>query len=376
MNFGFTEEQDLLRDQIRKFLDTKCPLAEVRKISKSKQGHSDELWREMAELGWLGLLIPEEYGGVGLGWIDLIVLMEETGRFLYPSPLISHSLCAMAIIENGNDTQKQKWLPQLASGAIIGAIALQEEDERYDSLGVQLSTEINGTSISLSGGKHYVSDVAEANLVVCACRTGFADSDVSLVLVETAADGVTNKAATTMDATKREGVLTLDNVIVSKDALLGVANKAWPAIERLNDCGAVAVTAEAVGAAEQALQITTNYAKERIQFGNQIGKYQSVKHPLAQMYVDIESFKSLSYFAAWNINESPEDLPRSVSLAKGYAADVLPQLGIDCLGLHGAIGYTAEYDIQLYLKRTKWIRPKFGDADYHFDRVINLGGVE
>ena len=376
MNFGFTEEQELLRDQIRKFLDTKCPLTEVRKISKTKQGHSDELWGEMAELGWLGLLIPEEYGGVGLGWIDLIVLMEETGRFLYPSPLISHSLCAMALIENGNDTQKQKWLPQLASGKIIGAIALQEEDERYDSLGIQLAAEINGASVSLSGSKHYVSDVAEANLVVCACRTGAAEGDVSLVLVETVDDGVTNKAATTMDATKREGVLTLDNVTVATDAVLGAVNQAWPAIERLNDCGAVAVTAEAVGAAEQALQITTNYAKERIQFDNQIGKYQSVKHPLAKMYVDIESFKSLSYFAAWNINESPEDLPRSVSLAKGYAADVLPQLGIDCLGLHGAIGYTAEYDIQLYLKRTKWIRPKFGDADYHFDRVINLGGVE
>jgi len=257
---------------------------------------------------------------------------------------------------------------------VIGAVALQEQEERYDSIGVKLSAKVSAVGVSLSGSKHYVSDVAEADLVVCACRTGVSADEVSLVLVETQSQGVSNKAAVTMDATKREGVLTFDNVRVELDAILGETNKAWPAIERLNDCGAVAVTAEAVGAAEQALKITTDYAKERIQFGNQIGKYQGVKHPLAKMYVDIESFKSLSYFAAWNVDESPEELPRSVSLAKGYAADILPQLGIDCLGLHGAIGYTAEYDIQLYLKRTKWVRPKYGDAGYHFDRVIDLGG--
>lgn len=178
-----------------------------------------------------------------------------------------------------------------------------------------------------------------------------------------------------MDQTKREGMLTLSDVYVKADAILGERNKAWPAIARLIDCGAVAVTAEMIGAAEAALSITTQYAKDRIQFGSPIGRYQGVKHPLADMYVDIESFKSLLYYASWTVDESPDELPRSISLAKAYASESFPRIGVDCIQLHGAIGYTAEYDIQLFLKRSKWARPKFGDADFHYDRVATLGGV-
>lgn len=373
MNFGFTEEQELLRDQVRRFLDSKCPIEEVRKISKTRQGYSEDLWREMGELGWLGLLIPEQYGGVGLGWVDFIVILEESGRTLYPSPLISHTLCACIIGEHGSEEQKKAYLPKLASGEVIGSIALFEQQPRYDALGVQLAAEQDGDGYLLTGSKHYVSDAVQANLIVCACRTGANDQDVSLFIVEADQAGVSTKSCVTMDGTKREGVVQLDNVRVDGKNLLGQANKAWPVIERLIDCGSVAVTAEAVGAAEGAHQLTTQYAKDRIQFGKPIGQYQGVKHPLATMYVDIESFKSLTYYAAWTVEESPDELPRSASLAKAYAADILPKLGIDCLGLHGAIGYTAEYDIQLYLKRSKWVRPKYGDSDYHFDRVISIG---
>lgn len=375
MNFGFTEEQEMLRDQVRKFLDKRCPIPEVRKISNTKPGYSAELWQEMASLGWLGLTISEEFGGSGLGWVDMVVLLEETGRTLYPSPFISNALAATVIAEQGNSEQKQKWLPKLADGSLIGTVAILEADDHLDPSGIQLQAHEEGDDVILSGEKHFVSDAAQAALFVVACRTGSGAEDISLVVIESETEGLKSTDCINMDQTKREGMLTLSDVYVKADAILGERNKAWPAIARLIDCGAVAVTAEMIGAAEAALSITTQYAKDRIQFGSPIGRYQGVKHPLADMYVDIESFKSLLYYASWTVDESPDELPRSISLAKAYASESFPRIGVDCIQLHGAIGYTAEYDIQLFLKRSKWARPKFGDADFHYDRVATLGGV-
>ena len=174
-----------------------------------------------------------------------------------------------------------------------------------------------------------------------------------------------------MDETKRIGTLTLDVALTDAQLMpLTVDDLAF-----LSDCGAVAVTAESVGAAEAALAITTAYAKDRIQFGSPIGKYQGVKHRLAEMFVDIESFKSLSYYAAWTVDDAPAELPRAASLAKAYASDAFARIGIDGVQLHGAIGFTAEYDIQLFLKRSKWARPMFGDSDHHYERVAALGGL-
>ena len=375
MNFGFTEEQEMLRDQVRKFLDKQCPIPEVRKLSNTKSGYSAEHWQEMASLGWLGLTIPEDFGGSGLGWVDMVALLEETGRTLYPSPFISNALAATVIAEQGNSEQKQKWLPKLADGSLIGTVAILEADDFLDPSGIQLQANDEGDDVVLSGEKHFVSDAAQASLFVVACRTGNGAEDISLVVIESDTAGLRLTDCVNMDQTKREGMLTLSDVYVKADSILGERNRAWPAITRLTDCGAVAVTAEMIGAAEAALAITTQYAKDRTQFGSPIGRYQGVKHPLADMYVDIESFKSLLYYAAWTVDESPEELSRSVSLAKAYASESFPRIGVDCIQLHGAIGYTAEYDIQLFLKRSKWARPKFGDADFHYDRIATLGGV-
>jgi len=375
MNFGFTEEQEMLRDQVRKFLDKQCPIPEVRKLSNTKSGYSAEHWQEMASLGWLGLTIPENFGGSGLGWVDMVALLEETGRTLYPSPFISNALAATVIAEQGNSEQKQKWLPKLADGSLIGTVAILEADDFLDPSGIQLQANDEGDDVVLSGEKHFVSDAAQASLFVVACRTGNGAEDISLVVIESDTAGLRLTDCVNMDQTKREGMLTLSDVYVKADSILGERNRAWPAITRLTDCGAVAVTAEMIGAAEAALAITTQYAKDRTQFGSPIGRYQGVKHPLADMYVDIESFKSLLYYAAWTVDESPEELSRSVSLAKAYASESFPRIGVDCIQLHGAIGYTAEYDIQLFLKRSKWARPKFGDADFHYDRIATLGGV-
>jgi alkylation response protein AidB-like acyl-CoA dehydrogenase len=375
MDFGFSEEQDLLRAEVRKLLDARAPLEQVRKVMETGSGYDPDLWRELAELGWLGLTIPETYGGAGLGWVDLVVLLQETGRSLFPSPLISTSLAAAAILDSGTKEQKQRWLPSLADGTRIGTLALLEASDVLAPTGIALAGKPDGDAFVLTGEKRFVADAGAANLFVVAFRTGDGAQDLALGIVDAGSAGVTGTSFATIDATKRLGSLKLDKARVPKSALLGEPGRAWPAIEKLFDRGAIAVTAELTGAADAALGLTVEYAKDRIQFGHPIGKYQGVKHPLAEMYVDLESTKSLLYYAAWALDESPAEVPRSASLAKAYGTDAFARIGIDGVQLHGAVGYTAEYDIQLYLKRSKWARPAFGDSDFHYERVARLGGL-
>ena len=372
MNFGFTEEQELLRAEVRKFLDQNCPLDEVRKLSEAPEGFGRHLWDRMAELGWVGLTFPEVHGGAGLGWVDLVVVLEETGRSLFPSPLVSTVLVGTALGQAGSDAQREEWLPQLAAGTAIGALAVQE-GEGADPMGIELEGTPDGDGFRLGGEKRLVMDAPSADFFLVAFRTG---GGPCLGLVPRDAEGLTVEAHTTVDLTQRLGRLRLDSVAVPRAELVGEAGGAGPLLERLLDCGATAITAEMVGAAEGALDLTVGYAKQRIQFGEPIGRFQGVKHPLAEAYVDIESFRSLCYWAAWQLDEDPAAASLAVSRAKALASETFPRIGIETVGLHGGIGYTWEYDAHLYLKRAKWARPAFGDADWHYERVFRLAGEE
>jgi alkylation response protein AidB-like acyl-CoA dehydrogenase len=373
MNFGFTEEQELLRSEVRKFLDDNCPLEEVRKISESPEGFSREVWKQIAELGWLGLTVPEEHGGADLGWVDLVVILEEAGRTLFPSPLISTTLAAAAIRESGSAEQQARWLPRIADGSAIGTLALLEADDIQGAEGIRLRATEDATL--LDGEKLFVCDAGAADLFVVALRSGDGPMDLRLAVVERGAEGVASEDLPGIDLTKRLGRVRFDGVRLAPEDLLGGGGHAGAVTTRLQDLGAVAVAAEMVGAAEAALQLTVGYTQERVQFGQPIGTFQGVKHPLAEMYVDIESFKSLVYYAAWCLDEGHEDAALAASRAKAYASEALARIGIDAIQLHGGIGYTWEYDAQLYLKRAKWARPMFGDADYHYERVASLGGL-
>jgi alkylation response protein AidB-like acyl-CoA dehydrogenase len=375
MNFGFTEEQELLRAEVRKFLDQNCPLEEVRKLAETPAGFSRDQWRRVAELGWVGLTLPEAHGGVGLGWEDLVVVLEETGRTLFPSPLIATVLAANAIARSGDAAQQQRWLPRLADGSQLATVAHLEASDAQDPAAISLRGRRDGDGFVLDGEKLFVPDAATADWIVVAFRSGDAPDALSLAVVERTAKGVTAERLPTMDETKRSGRVRFEGVRVGADALLGAPGRALPAIARMLDEGAVAVTAEAIGAAEALHQLTVGYAKQRIQFDKPIGQFQGVKHPLAVAYVDIESWKSLCYFAAWALDASPDEAPLAVSRAKAYASDAFPRIGVEAIGLHGGIGYTWEYDAQLYLKRAKWMRPAFGDADHHFERAARLGGL-
>ncbi len=383
MNFGFTEEQELLRQEVRKFLEGQGPMEEVRRIADTPDGYSPDEWKQLAELGWLGLTIPETYGGSDLGWEELVVLLEETGRSLFPAPLISTTLAASTILDAGSEAQKERWLPRIADGSCIAAPALLEESEVLGPAGIGLRAEPvgdggdGGDGFVLTGEKRFVADACQANVFLVAARTGSGDGDDGLILalVESDATGVKTDSLVMIDRTKRAGTVSLDGVRVAQDAILGAPGSASGALARLLDRGAIAVTAEIIGASEAALDLTVQYAKDRVQFGSPIGRYQGVKHPLAEAYVDIESMKSLLYYSAWALDASPDEVPFSVAKAKGFASEAFVRIGVTGIQLHGAVGYTEEYDIQLYLKRSKWARPMYGDEDYHYDRVATFGGI-
>jgi alkylation response protein AidB-like acyl-CoA dehydrogenase len=374
MNFGFTEEQELLRAEVRKFLDQNCPLDEVRKLVETPEGFSKRLWGRMAELGWVGLLLPEEHGGAGLGWVDLLVVLEETGRSLFPSPLISTVLAGTAIALGGDAEQQARWLPELAAGSRIGTLAFQEGDG-IDPAQMSLAGTATDAGFRLSGEKLLVADAVAADLFVVAFWAEDAPGAPSLAVVPRDAPGLGVEPHTSVDLTKPLGRLRFDGVEVLRASVLGAPGDGGELLARLIDFGATAVTAELVGAAEAALDLTVSYAKQRIQFGSPIGRFQGVKHPLAEMYVDIQSTRSLCCYAAWLLDENPSEAGLAVSRAKALASERFPKLGIDVVQLHGGIGYTWEYDAQLYLKRAKWGRPAFGDADWHYERVARSSGA-
>ncbi len=357
MDFGFTDEQNLLREQVLRFMTDACPLSVVR---AQNGGLPRELWQQAADLGWLALIVPEAHGGIGLKWVDLAVVLEESGRGLSPLPLVSQALAATAIGRCAGDDAKSEWLPKIAAGDAVFGVGLYDDATWIDAEGIRLSG-----GATLTGTKPFVSDATVATHLLLATRTG---RELRLAIVD--AEDATVTAQASIDRTKPFGSTTLDGIEPLAMFPISTDDLAY-----LTDCGAVAVTLEGIGAAEAVLALTTDYAKNRIQFDNPIGKYQGVKHRLADMFVDIESFKSLAYCATWAIDNAPDELPRAASLAKAYASDAFARIGIDGVGLHGAIGFTAEYDAQLYLKRSKWLRSAFGDADYHYQRAASLGGL-
>lgn len=368
MNFGFTEEQVFLRETVRKFVDDRCPMPEVRRLMQTPDAHSAELWQALAGQGALGLLIPDEYGGAGLSWVDLVVVLEETGRTLMPSPLVSTALAATAVLEAGTPAQKNAWLPRFAAGSAVGTLALLEANDLQGAAGVGMKAEASGEADVLRGEKCFVADAGIADVFVVAYRVG---TGLRLALVRRDAPGLRIEPVANLDETRRSATLAFDGVRVEPGDRLAPVD-AEATLELLLDCGRIAVTAEALGAAEGALALTVQYAKDRVQFGSPIGRYQGVKHRLADMWVETESIKSLLYYGAWAIDHRREVLPRYASLAKAYVSDAFTRIGVDCIQLHGAVGYTLEYDIQLYLKRSKWVRPTFGDGDYHRNRLATL----
>jgi alkylation response protein AidB-like acyl-CoA dehydrogenase len=375
MNFGFNEEQELLRSTARKFFENECPSTMVRTLMDTPEGMSRELWGKLGEQGWLGLIYPEAYDGMGLGLVDLTVLMEEMGRAVVPGPYFSTVLLGgLAILEGGDEVQKKEWLPKIASGDKRVTLAWMEPSAALGTEGVTLPAAERGGRFTLSGTKLFVPDAHTADAIVVAARTksGASEDGVSLFLLPKETPGVEVKLLPTMDQTRKLCEVTLKDVSVGRDALLGAAGAGWKPLGRTLDRATVALCAEMCGGAQKVLDMTVEYAKIRQAFGRPIGSYQGVKHRAADMLVDVENSKSITYYAAWALDEGVAEGPLAVSMAKAYVSDAYRRVSAAGIQLHGGIGFTWEHDLHLYFKRAKGSEFTFGDATYHRERVAQL----
>jgi alkylation response protein AidB-like acyl-CoA dehydrogenase len=376
MDFGFSQEQEMLRATARKFLENECTSAFVRARMEEPAGVTAEFWAKLAEQGWLGLVYPEEFGGSGLGFVDLTVLMEEMGRVVMPGPFLSTVLLGgLAILEAGAAAQKKEWLTRIAQGEAKATLAWTEPSARWDAGGVTTTARPAGKGFTLNGTKLFVPDAHLADVLVVVARTdeaASAEDGISLFVVPKGTKGLEVALLPTMDQTRKLCEVTLTDVTVPPDALLGSRDSGWAPLSRVIERATVALCAEMCGGAQRVLDMTTDYAKIRIAFGKPIGAYQGVKHRAADMLVEIENAKSLTYYAAWAVDENVPEAPLAASMAKAYVSDAYRRTAGAGIQLHGGIGFTWEHDLHLYFKRAKSSEFTFGDASYHRERVAQL----
>ncbi|HEX6476456.1 MAG TPA: acyl-CoA dehydrogenase family protein, partial [Acidimicrobiales bacterium] len=349
MNFAFSEEQEELRRSVRRFLDDKSPIPEVRRLMETTDGYDPAVWAQMGtQLGLQGLAIPEEHGGSGFTYVELIVVLEEMGRSLLCAPYFATiALAANAILSSGDDGAKKELLPGIATGDTIATLAFTEDNGRWDEEGIATTATKAGDGWTLDGHKMFVVDGHVANLLVVAART---PAGLSLFAVEGSASGLTRTPLATMDQTRKQARLELAG---TPGRLIGTDGGASAGLSRTLDLAAVALAAEQVGGAQRCLDMSVEYAKERVQFGRPIGSFQAIKHKCADMLLEVESAKSAAYYAGWAAADSSDELPVVASLAKAYCSDAYFHAAAENIQIHGGIGFTWEHDAHLYFKRAK-----------------------
>ena len=366
MNFDFSDEQKQMRDTARKFLAEKCPPKAVRAVLDGNAHLDRDLWKGLAEMGFLGIAIPEAFGGAGAGYLELCVIAEEIGRALAPVPFSSTVyLAAEAILLAGSAAQKQKWLPLIASGAAIGTLALFEGKGNPSPKSIQL-TAAGG---SLTGIKKPVPDGAIADFVIVAARTGSTgrDSDIALFLVEMNSAGIEARALTSIDPTRGQAELTFKNCAAEP---LGAPGEGWSLLSQLLDRAAVLTAFEQVGGADRALEMGRDYALDRIAFGRPIGSFQAVKHMLADMYVSATLARSNSYYGAWALSTNAAELPEAAAAARISATQAFQHCAKNNIQVHGGMGFTWEFDCHLYYRRANATALGLGSLSYWEDALI------
>jgi alkylation response protein AidB-like acyl-CoA dehydrogenase len=371
VNFAFSEEQEELRRTVRSFLEQKSPSAEVRRLMETTEGYDPDVWRQMGtQLGLQGLAIPEEYGGSGYTYIELIVVLEEMGRALLCAPYFSTvALAANAVLHSGDDSARKELLPGIASGDTIATVAFTEDSGRWDADGITMTAARSGDGFTLDGHKMFVLDGHTANVIVVAART---DTGISLFTVPGDAKGLTRTPLSTMDQTRKQARLEFSGVPAK---LLGTEGGGWDTLSRMLDLAAVALAAEQVGGAQKVLEMSVEYAKVRVQFGRPIGSFQAIKHKCADMLLEVESAKSAAYYAGWAAAELNDELPVVASLAKAYCSDAYFHAAAENIQIHGGIGFTWEHDAHLYFKRAKSSELLFGDPTYHRELLAQRIGI-
>ena len=366
MNFDFSDEQKQLKDQARRFLADKCPTQAVRAVLEGPQPFDRKLWQALAEMGYMGTAIPEQYGGLGAGYLELCIIAEELGRALAPVPFASSIyLAAEFLLAAGSDAQKKAWLPLLASGEKIGCFAHAEGAGRVSPATIQLrasGNRLNGTKMAVLDG-----DVADFAVVTARAAGGDQARDISLFLVDLNGPGVTRSTMQTIDPTRSQAKLSFDGAIGEP---LGAAGEGWWLVSAVLDRAAVLTAFEQIGGAERALEMARDYALERIAFGRPIGCLQAIKHMLADMYVTLTLGRSNAYYGAWALSTGAALLAEAAATARVSATQAYQQCARNCIQVHGGMGFTWQFDCHLHYRRSNALALSLGSQSQWEDLLI------
>ena len=377
MDFALSEEQEMLRNSARDFLTKECPKTLIRQMETDEKGFPANLWKGMADLGWMGLVYPEQYGGSGMTFLDLAVLIEELGRAIVPAPFLSTVVyCGLPILAAGTDEQKKQFLPKIAKGDIIMALALTEPSASWDAGGIETKATPEGDHFVISGTKLFVQDAHIANYMLVVARTKegkHKEEGITLFLVDAKSPGIKLTPLKTIASDKQFEVV-FHNVKIPQKDILGKQDHGWAIIQDMIPKATLAQCAYMVGGAQQVLEMTVNYAKERVQFGKQIGSFQAIQHKCANMVTDVDGARFITYQAAWKMAEG---LPTAleVSMAKAWVSEAYRRTCSEGHQIHGGIGFIKDHDMQLYFRRAKANELAFGDADYHRELVAQQIGL-
>ena len=378
MALVLNEEQRFLQDTAKEFLSNNAPVAALRKLRDERDpvGYAPQLWREMVELGWASIILPEQYGGLDFGFLGLGVILEESGRTLTASPLFASAVVgASAILLGGSDQQKEALLPAIAAGELTLALALEESHHhRPTRIATTLARRDDG--LLINGSKCFVLDGHSADQLIVVARSSgeLQDQDgLTLVLVDRNSEGVSIQRTTMVDS-RNAANISFDNVQVGSDAVIGTIDQGWPVLEVVLDRGRVAIAAEMMGCALEAFDRTIEYLKEREQFGVLIGSFQALQHRAAHMQSEIELSRSVLLQALSTVDDAPDQLPLLASLAKTKLNELVNLVTNEAVQMHGGIGVTDELEIGFFLKRARVAMQVFGDTGFHKDRYATLCG--
>ncbi|MDO8721730.1 MAG: acyl-CoA dehydrogenase family protein [Syntrophales bacterium] len=375
MNLDFTEEQEILRRTARDFLAKEFPKTLVREMEEDESAFRADIWKKMADLGWMGLIIPEEYDGIGGGFMDLLVLLEEMGRACLVAPFFSTMICTFPVIDAGSEEQKKAILPEIAAGEKIFALALTEPSAVYDAAGISTKASGDRNGYLINGAKLFVHDAQAAHHLLCVARTNFQsppEEGISLFFVDAGSQGLKVSSLPTI-ADDKQNEVVFDNVLVPEGNLLGELNGGWPVVRRLLERASVAKCAEMIGGADWAVENCVAYAKERVQFGKPIGSFGIIQHYLAEMWTEVGHAKGLVYYAGWLLDRG---LPcaKEAAMAKARISEAYrhcTRMGVQILG---GIGTTREHDMGLYYRRARQALPLFGTPDFCREKLAHEMG--
>ncbi len=371
MDFDFSEDQVMLRGLVREFLTEQVSVAHVRAMMDDERGYAPDLYRRFVQLGMLPF--PETYGGAGLGMVEQAIILEEMGRIPYPGPYFATVILAgSAIIASGDEKAMARYLPDVCNGDLTMTLAFLEESIGWGPNEITLAANKDGDAYVLNGIKRFVPFGQTVDVILVAARTGSGDGadGVSLIAVPRDADGLRIAGDVIADLTEKSATLHFENVRVPVENLLGVEGAAWPAVQTTLQHAAVGASAEMLGASRKSLEMSTDYAKVRKQFGQFIGQFQAVKHKLAEMLVAVENAHAAVYYAAWAQDANAPDAALAASVAKSFVNGASRRVCGEAIQVHGGIGFTWEYDLHLYFKRAKYFEPLYGDLEEHRERVL------